>query len=130
MPYVGGESLRDKLNREKHLSIDESVEGGDARSIGPVHNGFITSVSPRAIHWTNDGRIWILNPGARTLATIPWTGGEITHVADLPHECAHEGDVSMTADATLLVCSVVERESDVWVIENFEPEVAAGVREF
>ena len=106
------------------------VEGGDARSIGPIDDRMATSSSTRAIHWTDDERIWILNPSAMTLSTIPWTGGEITRFVDLPHSCAHEGGVSMTVDAEYLVCSVVERESDVWVIENFDPEVAAEIREF
>jgi hypothetical protein len=101
------------------------VEGGDARSIGPIDDRMATSLSARAVHWSDDGRIWVVDPSDSTISTVPWTGGEVTHFADLPRSCAHEGGVSMTLDAGYLVCSAVERESDVWVIDNFDPQVSA-----
>ena len=100
------------------------VEGGEPRSIGPIHDLMTTPDSPRAFHWTRDGRIWIMDPGTQSLLTIPSAGGEIRHVAGLPHSCIHQAGSSMTADASVLVCSAVERESDVWVIDNFDPQVA------
>jgi tRNA A-37 threonylcarbamoyl transferase component Bud32 len=104
------------------------IEGGEPLSIGRIHDGLGSPTAPRVIHWSPDGRIWILDPGSRTLATMPWTGGELQEVAELPELCAHEGMMSMTMDARVLLCSVVEREADVWVIDDFDPAVTGDDR--
>jgi hypothetical protein len=60
------------------------------------------------------------------LWTVPWGGGEMGLLAELPSPCVHEGGSNMSADGRLLTCSVRELKSDVWVVENFDPEVAAA----
>ncbi len=39
MPYLEGESLRDRIDREKQLPVDEAVDGWPWRRPGPHQSG-------------------------------------------------------------------------------------------
>ena len=46
--------------------------------------------------------------------------GEMKSVATLPFE--NLSDVDMTPDGKRIICTVDEKQSDVWLMENFDPE--------
>jgi Tol biopolymer transport system component len=96
----------------------ESVEGGDLRRGGRLEGLF-----PRPAWWGPDGTVIVVDILARTVSSMPWEGGEARLLARLPFECVHEGLQGMDADGRVLACSVRDWESDVWVVEDFDPEV-------
>jgi Tol biopolymer transport system component len=79
------------------------------------------------IQWSADGKwIYVLEgPAAETkgarIITIPAAGGEPEAVLTLPFEGVYPA--SMTSDGRRIVCDVWETQSDVWLMENFDPEV-------
>ncbi len=101
------------------------INGNEPRAIGPISDQIFTTRSPTLVHWGPDGLLWIYTREDRTLATIPANGGPVTTVGALPHECIWAGFISMSAAAGLFTCSVNERASDVWMIDDFDPDVAA-----
>jgi hypothetical protein len=52
---------------------------------------------------------------------IPVTGGEAKTFVTLPFE--NISYISMHPNGKRVVCSVSETQSDVWLMENFDPEV-------
>lgn len=82
----------------------------------------------RPAGWRADGTIVVLDLMRRSLAAVPWTGGELRHLAKLPVPCLHEGWPSMGPDGRTIACSSREWESDVWVVDDFDPEIAATRR--
>jgi len=99
----------------------ESVEGNDLRQGGKPDG-----VWPRPVWWGPDGTVMVLDILGRTLTEMPWDGDESRLIAELPVECIHEGLSSMDFAGRILACSVRDWESDVTVVENFDPEVAAA----
>jgi Tol biopolymer transport system component len=79
------------------------------------------------IRWSADGKwIYVLDglaaetKGAQIIR-IPAAGGEPEAVVTLPFENVYP--VSMTSDGSRIVCNVSETQSDVWLMENFDPDV-------
>jgi serine/threonine protein kinase/Tol biopolymer transport system component len=85
-------------------------------------------VSGHPLGWSPDGA-WIYAVRTReragSLFRIPAVGGEVQEWGTLPFT-APASDASVTPDGMRLVISVNEGESDVWVVDNFDP--AAGGR--
>lgn len=76
------------------------------------------------IRWSADGD-WIyakdwLRP---EILRIPVTGGEPKKFLTLPFEDIDDGGIAMTPDGKNIVCTVSESLSDIWLMENFDPEV-------
>jgi serine/threonine-protein kinase len=87
----------------------------------------VTSKNPRSypIHWSEDGTVYVLDPTGAIL-TVPSTGGTLEKFAEVPVQCIWEGWASMGPHAEYFACSWDERrESDVWVIDNFDPGIEA-----
>ena len=55
------------------------------------------------------------------IVMLPASGGEPEPLVTLPFE--EVDGISMTTDGKRIVCSVPEAQSDVWVMENFDPAV-------
>jgi Tol biopolymer transport system component len=51
---------------------------------------------------------------------VPATGGQVTTTVTLPFP--EVGGVSMTPDGRRFVCAVYTSRSDVWVVDNFDPD--------
>ena len=96
----------------------DSVEGDNLREGGKP-----AGLWPRPVWWGPDGTVLVLDIFGRTVAAMPWDGGDSRLIAELPVECMHEGLHSLDADGRFLACSVRDWESDVTVVENFDPEV-------
>ena len=102
------------------------INGDETRAIGRISDQLSTTRSAQLVHWGPDGLLWIVAREDRILSTVPASGGPVTTVGALPQECMGEGFFSMNAAAGLITCSVNERASDVWVIDDFDPDVAAA----
>jgi Tol biopolymer transport system component len=81
------------------------------------------------IGWSSDGK-WIhaIELGKSEIIKIPMEGGEAKTVITLPFagelfSLSFAPYISMTVDGKRFVCTVYETQSDVWVVENFDPEV-------
>ena len=75
------------------------------------------------IEWSADGK-WIYawnREKPLEILKIPASGGRPETLVTLPFEHIYPG-IGMTPDGKRIVCAVVETQSDVWVMENFDPE--------
>ena len=73
------------------------------------------------MRWSSDGE-WIYARIEKKVTMIPVRGGDMRTAVTLPFE----GIVSpcdVTPDGKRVVCSVLETQSDVWLMENFDPAV-------
>jgi hypothetical protein len=78
----------------------------------------------RPLAWSSDGRsIYYaeLNkyPLCSEIWNVPVSGGVTKRYAALPFDMDLP---QMTADARRLVCRVIDHESDIWLVENFDRE--------
>jgi Tol biopolymer transport system component len=74
----------------------------------------------RPVLWAGS-TVYVLEPDG-TISSVPDTGGALTPFAKVPVGCIWDGGTAMSSDAVYFACSVDEqRESDVWVVENFDP---------
>jgi len=76
MPYVEGESLRDRLNRERQLPLEDALrigrEAGEALEYAHRHGVIHRDIKPENLLLTNDGNMLVADFGiARAL-----TGGD------------------------------------------------------
>jgi serine/threonine-protein kinase len=80
MPYIEGETLRDKLNREKQLSIEQAVkittEVADALDYAHRHNVIHRDIKPENV-LLHDGRPMVADFGI-ALAVSAAAGGRMT----------------------------------------------------
>jgi Tol biopolymer transport system component/tRNA A-37 threonylcarbamoyl transferase component Bud32 len=83
-------------------------------SAGMLHAGGF-----RPAGWSPDAKLVYAWPiGGNTMLSIPSGGGDPQTVATLPGEI---GEAVVAPDGKKIVCNVVERKSDVWLVENFDP---------
>ncbi len=78
------------------------------------------------IQWSEDENwIYATNYGETPVRIyiIPVDGGEPKIFIPLPFEIIPIGGITMTPDGKRIICSVEENISDVWLMENFDPEV-------
>jgi serine/threonine-protein kinase len=118
MPYVGGESLRDRLNREKQLAIDDAIqitrEVADALDFAHQHDVVHRDIKPENI-LLGAGHARVADFGiARAISAA---GGERLTETGLavgtpaymsPEQAAGGGDVDHRSDVYSLACVVYE----------------------
>ena len=76
------------------------------------------------IEWSADGKwIYAYNPVQKPIKIlkIPASDGDPKALVTLPFD--NVNGISMTPDGRGIVCAVIETQSDVWLMENFDPEV-------
>ncbi|MCK4753648.1 MAG: hypothetical protein KAS58_00360, partial [Calditrichia bacterium] len=82
--------------------------------------------------WSADGTwLYVVQIGRRKIKilNVPVNGDKPKIFAELPFESLYSKTglgsdaITMTPDGSLIVCSVRESISDIWVLENFDPEV-------
>jgi TolB protein len=61
--------------------------------------------------------------GYPAIFRIPAEGGEATLVARLPFTREELGWAAVTPDGRGIVCEVAREQSDIWLMENFDPEI-------
>jgi serine/threonine-protein kinase len=109
MPYVQGETIREKLNRETQFGIDEAVkittEAADALDYAHRHGVIHRDIKPENI-LLHDGRPMVMDFGI-ALAVSAAAGGRMTETGlslGTPHYMSPE---QATADKTLTARSDV-----------------------
>jgi Tol biopolymer transport system component len=106
---------------------DNRAESGKAGiwtvSVLGSTRAFVTpgdQVSP--IGWSSDGRwIYFADWGARLICRVPEAGGVVDTIAALPFNNLDR--VEMSPDGNQFVCQLLESRSDVWLVENFDPDL-------
>jgi len=78
------------------------------------------------IRWSADGK-WVYTWGPEKKPTeilkIPIAGGPPQTVVTLPFAGLHyDTIIDLSPDEKQIVCPVPEKQSDVWIMENFDPE--------
>jgi len=119
MPYVEGESLRDRLTREKQLSIDEAVriarEVADALDYAHRHGVIHRDIKPENI-LLHDGRalvadfgiaLAVSSAGGRTRMTETGMSLGTPHYMS-PEQAMGEREVTARSDVYALGCVVYE----------------------
>lgn len=111
----------------EQVAISCNCPGGEGVWVVSVRDS-----SSRLIHgdremlplgWSADGRwVYARRPDSKTIVRIPSRGGPPEPMVDIPFE--RVGDVHVTADATRIACVVPVARSDIWLIENFDPETS------
>ncbi len=122
MPYIEGETLRDKLNRETQLGIDEAVkittEVADALDYAHRNNVIHRDIKPENI-LLHDGRPMVADFGI-ALAVSAAAGGRMTETGlslGTPHYMSPE---QATADKD------ISARSDVYSLGSVLYEMLAG----
>ncbi len=83
-----------------------------------LYRGFV-----RPIKWSADGKwiyAWDFNKKPAEILKIPIAGGQPQTVVTLSFD-DHTG-IDMSPDEKQIVCPVAEYQSDVWMVEKFDPE--------
>jgi dipeptidyl aminopeptidase/acylaminoacyl peptidase len=86
----------------------------------------LTSGNEIPLLWTGNGTIYFARfsgglAGGGTIARMRAAGGRPSTVAAMPVSCTR-GELSITPDARMAVCTVTTQASDVWIVENFDPK--------
>jgi serine/threonine-protein kinase len=122
MPYIQGETTREKLNRETQLGIDEAVrittEVADALDYAHRHGVIHRDIKPENI-LLHDGRPMVMDFGI-ALAVSAAAGGRMTETGlslGTPHYMSPE---QATADKTITA------RSDVYSLASVLYEMLAG----
>jgi Tol biopolymer transport system component/tRNA A-37 threonylcarbamoyl transferase component Bud32 len=119
MPYVEGESLRHRLNREKQLPIDEAVriarEIADALDYAHRHGIVHRDIKPENI-LLHDGRVQVADFGIALAVSTAGAGSRITETGMSlgtpqymsPEQAMGERDISAKSDIYALGCVLYE----------------------
>jgi Tol biopolymer transport system component len=99
-----------------------SLDSGELRRGAALGGG----VARQPLWWDPDGTLLVHDVFAGRLWRLDWETGEEELWAELPARCIHEGYTDISPDGRTLACSVRELISDVWIVEDFDPEVVAG----
>ena len=74
------------------------------------------------VGWSADGRwVYAQRPEAHRVVRIPSGRGAAETLLDIPFE--RVGEIDIAPDGTRVVCAVPVSQSDIWLIENFDPEL-------
>ena len=122
MPYIEGETIRERLNRETQLSVDEAVritcEIGDALDYAHRHGVIHRDIKPENL-LLHDGRAMVMDFGI-ALAVSAAAGGRMTETGlslGTPHYMSPE---QATAD------KAITGRSDIYSLASVCYEMLAG----
>jgi len=74
------------------------------------------------VGWSADGRwVYAQKLEAQRVVRIPSRRGAAEMLLDIPFE--RVGEIDIAPDGTQVVCVVPVSQSDIWLIENFDPEL-------
>jgi len=87
------------------------------------------STSVLSIKWASDGKwiyAWDVEKRKTEILKIPIGGGQTQSVVTLPFDDLGDSEeiinIDISTDEKRLVCPVIQQQSDVWLVENFDPE--------
>jgi Tol biopolymer transport system component len=110
----------------KQVAINCNCPGGEGvwvvsvsdSSSKLIHNDIETF----PVGWSADGAwVYALKPATKSLMRIPTRGGTAETLLDIPFE--RVGDIDITPDGTRIVAAVPVTQADIWLIENFDPDL-------
>jgi len=80
------------------------------------------SSDTRPVGWSADGAwVYALAPSKLELLRIPSRGGAAETHVEIPFE--RVSDIDVTPDGNRVAVAVPETQADIWLIENFDPDV-------
>jgi TolB protein len=115
-----------------HIAVKVWLDSGRGRIlVAELQSGGSRVVSEHEqdwapIAWSGDGNgIYALREieGYAAIIRIPAEGGEATLVARLPFRWEELKWATVTSDGRGIVCEVAREQSDIWLMENFDPEI-------
>src|SRR5512135_1247794 len=133
MPYIEGETIRDKLNRETQFSVDEAVriarEVADALDYAHRHGVIHRDIKPENL-LLHDGRAMVMDFGI-ALAVSAAAGGRMTETGlslGTPHymspeQATADKDLTSRSDVYSLGCVLYE------MLTGNPPHVAATAQQ-
>jgi Tol biopolymer transport system component len=108
--YRGGNDMRIWI-----ISLEDSSQI-------PIYNGYAFPLV-----WSTDGKwIYACKSDEKPLEIIKIAVGDeqVNNFITLPFDniLYREDGISLTPDGRRIVCAVMEKQSDIWLMENFDPE--------
>ncbi|MCK5573429.1 MAG: hypothetical protein KAJ12_11745, partial [Bacteroidetes bacterium] len=76
------------------------------------------------VSWSEGGnRIFALKAGTQLLHTVDVRKGTVQEYIGLPFESVDHKMLTMSADGTLFLYNQLDVRRDLWLVENFDPEL-------
>ena len=110
----------------QQVAISCNCPGGDGIWVVSLRNSsrrlIYDDSDTLPVGWSSDGAwVYALKPKTRNLLRIPVQGGPAETHMDIPVEGV--GDVDIMSDGTRIAVAVPVTQADIWLIENFDPEL-------
>lgn len=97
------------------------INGSDSSQAFLIPQG-LSGRTLKPVGWSADNRwIYILRRPDLTFLRVDATNAKSDSLLVLPFE--EVAGLDVTPDGKTLVCNVNEGQSDVWLIENFDPDI-------
>jgi Tol biopolymer transport system component len=110
----------------RHDKADKNIRGLWLISLEDSSQVRISDGLLLPIEWSADGKwiyAWDQSKRPIKILQIPASGGQPKTHATLSFDDIWADGISVTPDGKRIVCAVVETKSDIWLMENFDPEV-------
>jgi Tol biopolymer transport system component len=110
----------------KQVAINCNCPGGegvwvvslDDSSSRLIHNDSETL----PVGWSGDSAwVYAVKPSTKSLMRVPAGGGKAETLLQIPFD--RVGDIDVTADGNQIVAAVPVTQADIWLIENFDPDL-------
>jgi len=105
---------------------EENKRGLWVISLVDLSQIFLSKGTVNPIEWSVDGKFifaWDVDKSPLKILQIPISGGEPKIHLAIPFDDVDKPQgITMTPDGKRIICSVVEVQTDVWLMENFDPK--------
>jgi Tol biopolymer transport system component len=110
----------------KRVAVSCNCPGGEGVWIVSIRDSSRTLIYNDSemlpVGWSANGAwVYVMKPDSQRLMRIPARGGSAELLLEIPFE--RVGDVDVSPDGTRIACAVPVTQADIWLIENFDPEL-------